>query len=54
MVMLIKKDTERKRVVQRAFKNERPIISTYVIHEWICNQLNLQENKADTEQVEEM
>jgi len=45
IVMLIKKDTERKRALQSAFKNDRPIFSTYVIHEWLCNQLNLQENK---------
>jgi hypothetical protein len=49
-----KKDTKRKRALQHAFKIDRPIILTYVIHQWICNQLNLQENKAGTEQVEEM
>ena len=49
-----KKDTKRKRALQHAFKIDRPIILTYVIHRWICNQLNLQENKAGTEQVEEM
>lgn len=49
MVMLIKKDKERKRALQRAFKNNRPIISTYVIHEWIRNQLNLQKNKTGRE-----